>query len=337
MPAALLRLNARTFPMTPEERSLLESAGAQIIEIEGNRDEEIAAAGAQADAVMVVSACLRGPVIARLEKCRIISRLGTGVDKIDISEATRQGILVTNLPDFCTEEVADHTMALLLASARQLKRCESAMREGRQPRSLTEMHRLSTRTLGLIGYGRIGRAVAVRAQAFGMKVLASDPALSHMDSFRARVRKVDMDTVLAESDYVVLLCPLLPETRRMIAMPRLRKMKPGAALINTARGELIDEDDLAAALQEGAIRYAALDVYAGIDVFNENGFATDHPFFSLENVLMTPHVAAYSEESFADSHRHGAQAVVDVLSGRWPRHPVNPEAVPRFPLERVRG
>ncbi|MHB0936600.1 MAG: C-terminal binding protein [Armatimonadota bacterium] len=330
MKPLVVRLNAVTFPMDAVERGILAEIGAEVVEIEGATDEEILAAARDADAIMVVSAYLHSPVIEALTRCRVISRLGTGVDKIDIAAATRKGIHVVNLPGFCTEEVADHTLALLLAAARRLPYFTAAMRRGEQPHDLEGMHRLSTRTLGLIGFGRIGRAVARRAQGFGMRVLAHDPMLTEEAAAREGVTAVDFDTVLAEADYLAPLCPLTPATRGMLGLREFRKMKPSAVVVNTGRGELIIEDDLVTALREGIIRFAALDVYAGINVFAEGGFLTDHPFFSLENILLMPHVAAYSQESFAESHRDGARAVVEVLSGQPPSHPVNPEVVPWF-------
>ena len=330
MTPLVVRLNAVTSPMDAVERDILAEVDARVVEIEGATDDEILAAARDADAIMIVSAYLRGPVIAVLNRCRVISRLGTGVDKIDIAAATAKGIYVVNLPDFCTEEVADHTMALLLSAARRLPFFTEAMRQGQQPHDLGGMHRLSTRTLGLIGFGRIGRAVARRAQAFGMRVLACDPALTAEDAAHEGVTSANFDAVLAEADYLAPLCPLTPATRGLLGLPEFRRMKPNAVLVNTGRGELIVEEDLVTALREGSIRFAALDVYAGINVFAEGGFPTDHSLFTLENVLLTPHVAAYSQESSAESHRDGARAVVEVLTGRPPSHPVNPEVTLRL-------
>ena len=329
----VIRLNAVTFPMPSDERRILDSIKARVIEIEGAGDAEVEAVAAGADAVMIISAYLRASVIRALVRCRIISRIGTGVDKIDIEQATRQGIIVTNLPDFCTDEVADHTLALLLAAARQLKFFDAQIRLGRQPREVRDMHRLAGRKLGIIGFGRIGRAVAARARAFGMTILACDPGLAAEDAERLGVQAVNLDKILAVSDYLCLLCPLLPSTRRILTAKQFAEMKPGAVLINTGRGELVDEDDLVEALRSGKIRYAAIDVFAGINIFTPDGFPTEHPFFKLDNVLLTPHVAAYSEESLREARTRGAQAVADVLSGRWPRYPVNPRVAPWFPIE----
>ncbi|MHB0935019.1 MAG: C-terminal binding protein [Armatimonadota bacterium] len=330
MTPLVVRLNAITSPMDAVERGILAEIDVRVVEIEGATDEEILNAARDADAIMIVSAYLRGPVIEALTRCRVISRLGTGTDKIDITAATAKGIYVVNLPDFCTEEVADHTMALLLSAARRLPFFAAAMRQGRQPHDLEGMHRLSTQTLGLIGFGRIGRAVAWRARAFGLRVLACDPALTADDAAQEGVTAANFDAVLAEADYLALLCPLTPQTRGLLGLREFRRMKPTAVLVNTGRGELVVEEDLVTALREGMIRFAALDVYAGINVFAEGGFPADHPFFGLENVLLTPHVAAYSQESSASSHRDGARAVVEVLTGLPPSHPVNPEVTPWF-------
>jgi D-3-phosphoglycerate dehydrogenase len=278
---------------------------------------------------MVCSAYVRTNVIRALTRCRIISRIGTGIDKIDIDQATACGIVVTNVPDFSTNEVADHTLALLLNVARCIKENDTMARQGRRPDILLQLHRLTTRTLGIIGFGRIGRAVAQRATAFGMTVLACDPALSPGENLGHNVTVADRDTVLASADYLCLFCPLTAKTRRMIGMSELRKMKPTAAIVNTGRGELINEDDLAMALRDGVIRAAALDVHGHTDVFAEDGFATTHPLFHLPNVLISPHVAALSQEACFEVAIRAAQAIADAFAGRPAKHPVNPTVVPR--------
>jgi D-3-phosphoglycerate dehydrogenase len=325
-----VRLNARTLPVSETEHSLLATLDAELIEVEGATDAEVLAACRDADAILIVSAYLRGHVIDELTRCKIISRIGTGVDKIDIDAATRKGIIVNNLPNVFTEEVADHTLALLLAAARQIMFLDREMRQGRQPPGLSHMHRLSAQTVGIIGLGLIGRAVAKRCLAFGLRVLAHDPCLTPELAAREGVIAADLDTLLAESDYLCPLCPLLPQTRGMLAMPQFRKMKRTTVLVNTGRGELTNEDDLATALKEGVIRYAALDVFGIVNVFDVDGFPTDHPLFKLDNVLLTPHVAAASEEAGAECRRRAAQAVVDVLRGAWPEHAVNPTVTPWF-------
>ncbi len=329
-PPLVVRLNARTVPLSDIERRVLAPLTPRIVELEGATDDEIRTAARAADALMVVSASLHGPVIADLARCKVISRLGTGVDKIDVAAATQRGIIVNNLPDAFTEEVADHTLALLLAAARQLLPLDRATRQGQRPRDIAGFHRLAAQTVGLIGFGRIGRAVARRCRAFGLRVLAADPLLTPETAAREGVTAADLPALLAAADYVCLLCPLLPTTRGLLALPQFRQMKRSAVLINTGRGELTNEDDLAAALRDGLIRYAALDVFGVVNVFREGGFPTDHALFQQDHVLLTPHVAAASAEAAVDCQRRGAQAVVDVLAGRWPEHAVNPEVKPWF-------
>ena len=326
----VLRLNAETYKPIPQEIHILAEAGLTVCEIEGDHDEEILAHAETADAVMIISAYLRAPVIEKLKRCRIISRLGTGYDKIDVRQATKQGIYVTNVPHFSTNEVADHTMAMLLCAARRIKEYEQLMRQGQRPSYLDGSHRLATQTVGLVGFGRIGKAVAKRAKAFGLTVLAHDPMLTASVAAEEGVTAADLDSLLSNSDYVCMLCPLMDSTRGMIGMDQFRKMKRSAVFVNTARGELVNENDLVQALKDKIIRYAAIDVYGGINVFAADGFSTDHPYFSLENIVMTPHCAALSEEAIAESFTTGAQAVADVLQGRKPKYLVNPGVKPWF-------
>lgn len=323
-PPVVLRLNAQTFPIKPEERSILAAVGAEIIEAEHpdacERLDEI-------DAVMIVSAYLHASTIKRLPRCRIISRIGTGTDKIDVEQASAQGIIVTNVPDFATHEVADHTLALLLSASRKLKYYESSMRAGHRPFDTGILHRLSTQTLGIIGFGNIGRAVAARAQAFGLRIIVCDPCLTEAAAAAQGVTPANLETVLAESDTLCLLCPLTPATRGMLAMPEFRKMKRTAVLINTGRGELVNERDLAEALKTGVIAYAGLDVFGEINVFSPDGFSCDHPLFGLENAQLTPHVAANSREALDEAQTRAAQAVADVFSDKRPTHIINFKAL----------
>lgn len=328
----VVRLNAQTLPMSDEERRTLAVLEPRLAEVETAGDDALLEMLRDADAVVIVSAYLRPPVVAALNRCKIISRSGTGVDKIDVAGATRKGIIVNNLPDAFTDEVADHTLALLLAAARRLPFLDRLMRQGRTLRGDGGIHRLARQTAGIVGLGHIGRAVARRCRAFGLRVLACDPCLTPEAAAREGVTAVNLDTLLAEADYVCLLCPLTASTRGMLAMPQFKKMKPSAILVNTGRGELVNEDDLAVALRDGVIQFAALDVFGVVNIFDANGFSTDHPLFKLDNALLTPHFGSNSVEALLDSRRRAAQAVVDVLSGKWPEHPVNPEVTPWFPM-----
>ncbi|MGV8139659.1 MAG: NAD(P)-dependent oxidoreductase [Mangrovibacterium sp.] len=185
------------------------------------------------------------------------------------------------------------------------------------------MHRLSVQTLGIIGFGRIGKAVAKRATSFGMRVLICDPVVSQEEARNEGCEKVGFEAILKKSDYLSLLCPLNSSTREMIKMKELKKMKRTSVFVNTGRGELINEYDLSEALGTGIIQYAAIDVFGRLNVFAEDGFSVDHSYFSLDNILLTPHIAALSEESMAASRSEGAMAVVDFLSGKSPSHVIN--------------
>lgn len=329
----VLRLDAKSRPMLAEERSILDSLNAVILEVEDLYNENIEQIALEKiDAVIISAKNLHADVIKKMTRCRIISRMGVGVDKIDIEQATRQGILVTNLPGFCVQEVADHTMALLLACARMLKEFEKEMRKGYRIPILLDgkIHRLSNCILGIIGFGNIGRAVAIRARGFGMRILVYDPKIQKKDEHEYKVSAVEFEELLKLSDFVVLVCPLTPQTKQMFKIEQFRMMKKTSVIINTGRGGLIKEDDLVDALTEGVIRYAALDVFEGIDVLNPAGFKTDNPLFLLENVLMTPHMASSSVEMIPEQRIRSANAVVDVLSGQWPEDLVNPEVIPWF-------
>lgn len=293
----------------------------------------------ECDALFVVSANLPTRVIQSLRRCRVISRLGTGTDKIDVATATKMGIVVTNVPYFCVQEQADHTMMLLLALERKLPRMMEAVAQGswNQAKRATApaTYRLSHRTLGLVGFGNSGRETAKRARAFGMRVLGTRRNLdaARADAEALGVELVDLDTILAESDYVSLHLPLDASTYHLIDEAALRKMKPTAALINTSRGAIVDEMALVRALREGVIACAGIDTFEHIDIFGEEK-RPDHPFLEMDNVILTPHVAAMSVQAAEDVGRGGIENVVTILSGHWPcpEHIVNRGVVPRVPL-----
>ena len=259
--------------------------------------------------LLVVSSGIPREVIEGLHKCRVISRLGAGTDKIDVSAATERGILVTNVPDFCLDEQAEHTLALLLAFCRRLPFMIDAMRRGNwTARSHADVHRLAGQTMGLVGFGAGAQAVAVRAAAFGLRLLAwvrnREKYAAVAD--RLGVTLAPLNVVLSTADYVSLHLPLTAETRGLLDATRLGLMKPTAVLVNTAHGALVDEAALIAALQEGRLRGAALDVFDGINVFAEPGPPPAHPLYELDNVILTPHCAGSSVESSLDSKRRGA-------------------------------
>src|SRR5262245_41056780 len=332
-----VRLNATTYPVEPAERAELERVGCEFIAIERHQTQEVVAAAAECDALLVVSAYVPAPVIERLTRCRVISRLGAGTDRIDIEAATRCGIVVANVPDFCVNEQAEHTMALLLAMARRVPWMTAAMHRFEwSARHDPGVHRVAGRTLGLVGFGTGAKAVAERARGFGLCLLgwARTPDRHRADADRLGVELVGLDVLLEQSDFISIHLPLTPETRHLIDASRLARMKPTAVLINTARGAVIDERALVEALRRKGIAGAALDVFEGIDVFSLPGTPADHPLLSLDNVILTPHCAGSSVESTLDSKLRGARNAAAVLSGKWPPSVVIPGVLPRFPLSK---
>ena len=278
-------------------------------------------------------------VVEAMTQCRLIARQGTGTDKIDVARATELGIVVANTPYFCIEEQADHAMAMLLSLARKLTVAQNAMTAGdviRARRAVSSNLRLSTTTLGLVGFGRSAVHTARRARGFGMRVLATrnNKNAPRDEADALGVIMADLDTVLRESDFVSLHVPLTTSTYHMIDAAALQKMKPTAYLINTSRGALVDEPALYAAIREGRLAGAGIDTFEQIDIFQEELPPRLHPLTGLENVILTPHVAAGSIQASAEIYLTAIDNVVDVLSGRWPlaENIVNPTVAPRFPL-----
>lgn len=330
-----VRLNALTYPVEDAERRELAQANAKLVEIEGQSPEEILAAAEDCDALLVVSSRVPGEVIERLSRCRVIARLGAGTDKIDVAAATRRGIIVANVPDFCLNEQAEHTMALLLAFARRLPFMMSAM-HGYEwgARHHPGVHRLAGQTLGLLGFGASAQAVARRAAAFDLRLRAwvRNPVKAQAAAENLGVKLCPLEELLSQSDFISIHLPLTEETHHLLNAERLACLKPSAVLINTARGAIVDEAALVEILQQRKIGGAALDVFEGIDVFALPGTPAEHPLLELDNAILTPHCAGSSVESSLDSKVRGARNAADVLRGIWPRHVVNPEVTPLWPL-----
>jgi len=275
-----------------------------------------------ADALLVTYAKITGDMIGQLTKCRIISRMGIGTDNIDIEAATKARIVVTKVPDYCTDEVSDHTMALLLAVVRKIPFINAQVHGGtwKMP-AVVPIHRLRGSVLGLMGFGRIPQLVAPKAKAFGLRVIAYDPYASKEVFAAAGVESVDFPTLLQTSDYVSIHSPLVPETKHLFGADTFRQMKQTAYLVNTARGPIIDEAALAAALDAGDISGAAL------DVMEQEPPGAVSPLYGRDNVIITPHTSFYSEESLVDLQTKAAEEVAAVLGGKAPRNPVNPEVL----------
>jgi D-3-phosphoglycerate dehydrogenase len=335
----VVRLNAAISPVDEYETSLYKRHGIQPILIEANTPEEIILQVSGSDAILVVSTALPTQVIETLSRCRIISRLGIGTDKIDVETAKRMGILVTNVPGCFSEEMADHTMGFILALARKFPQMGKAVVEGAWSHSrqlAAQNHRLSGSTLGLVGFGDSARLVARRARVFGLRMLATRRNLGNPcpEADELGVKIVDLDTLLSESDFVSLHLPLNKNTHHLFDRATLEKMKPGAYLINTARGAIIDEYALANLLKEGHLGGAGLDTFEHINPFSGIDSPPEHPLLHLDNVLLTPHVAALSVEGMREVSKKGIENVAAVLKGSWPpsERIVNTGVSPRFPL-----
>jgi D-3-phosphoglycerate dehydrogenase len=279
--------------------------------------DDIIAVAKDADAVLVTYAKLTREVITQFSRCRAIGRFGLGVDNIDLVAAKEKGIAVNYVPDYCIREVSDHAMALLLALIRKIPFSNKLVQSGRwEMPAVVPIRRIEGTVLGLIGFGHIPRLVAPKAQAFGIKVIAYDP-FAKPEAFKAAgVESVDLDTLLRSSDYVSMHAPLLPATRGMVNAAAFAKMKKGAYVVNTARGPLIDEPALVAALDSGQVGGAGLDVVAA------EPLAKDSPLLGRDNVIISPHTAFYSIEALNELQTKCASDVARVLSGEKAVYPI---------------
>lgn len=322
MPDKIVLVTDITWPSTAPEAKVLEAVGARLLLAQTGSEEELLALVPQADAILTCFKKVSAAVIRAGPKLQVVGRYGIGVDNIAVDEATRLGIPVTNVPAYCLDEVAEHVMALILACARQVVRYNAAVHAGTWSlKTGMPLFRVRGRALGIVGFGKIGRALAEKAQAFGMRVLAHAPR-ANPEALRAHgVQPASLEELLHEADFVSIHTPLTPATRGLLNAERLRGMKPTAYLINTARGAIVDNVALLQALRAGWIAGAA------VDVFDPEPLPADHPLLQLPNFIVTPHVAFYSEESIVDLETLAAQNVAAILSGRRPAAVVNPEVL----------
>lgn len=281
------------------------------------------------DAVIVYhEVALTAALVAGMSRCRIIARGGVGYDNVDLAAAAARGIIVTNVPDYGVDEVADHAVGLMLALRRGICRCQQQLRGGLAPwdrRAVEPLQRLAGQTFGVIGCGRIGTATALRAKALRMEVMFHDPYLAPGIEKALNLRRAyHLDELLAGSDVVSIHAPLTAETRGMLNAPAISRMRQGAVLVNTARGAIADTGALAAAIADGSLGGVA------IDVLPEEPATLDDPLVRLwqaggagsERVILTPHIAYYSEQGLEEIRRSTAEEVRRVLCGEVPRHPV---------------
>ncbi len=311
-----------TLAVKAQMEQTLAGVGA-VLEIGQHRtDEAVVAVAREADLVMVQSVrpLLNSRTIPQLQACRGIIRLGLGYDSVDLQAATQAGIPVSNVVEWCNEEVAEHTLALLMASVRKVPILDSILHSERWSRiEAAPVFRLHGKTVGLIGFGRIAQAVAQRLHGFGVTILVYDPYIDENFMQPFGVQKVGLEELCRRSDYVSVHARLTPETTHLLSERELGWMKPEAVLVNTSRGPIVDEGALVAALQQGRLRGAAL------DVMEKEPLAADSPLRQMANVILTPHLASYSLEAVGELYIKGAEIAADMLSGKWVRTIVNPQ------------
>jgi len=324
----IVRLDSDKLEVHPEEKRFFAEAGATLHLSLASDPAVLARELAEADAVAVVGSKIPETVVKAMQRCRVIARYGVGVDNVAVDTATSKGIVVTNAPRFCKNEMAEHTWALILAVARHIVSYDRMTRQSTTPMPAPYIqgmiHRLAGRTLGLVGFGLIGRNVAQRAHAFEMRVVVHDPMVDAETIESTGAVPMDLPTLLSTSDIVSLHCPLTPATHHLIGEPQLRQMQSTAILINTSRGAVVDEAALVRALTDGWIRGAGLDVYE-----NEPP-RKDHPLFAMDNVVLTPHSAALSDEATVEQRITGCSQALAVLAGERPLHLVNRDVKPWF-------
>ena len=309
----------------PREEAELAKADAALVAASAKTPEEMIEAAKEADGILSSWQPVGGEVFTACPSVKVIVRYGIGFDNIDLQAATDNEVVVCNITDYCIDEVATHAVSMVLALNRKLVLHNNAARTGeRQP--LPPSGKLRGETIGLVGFGNIARAAAVRAQAFGLKVVACDPYIAEGEATEQGVELVSLTELLSGSDYVSVHTPLNAETRGLIGAEELALMKPSAYLVTTCRGGVVDEWALYEALKEERI------AGAGVDVWDPEPVQQDHPLLEFENVIATPHSAYYSDESVLLLQSRVGEAAADVLRGYLPRNVVNRQVLERVEL-----
>jgi D-3-phosphoglycerate dehydrogenase / 2-oxoglutarate reductase len=318
MPRTVIAITDSPFPSLDPAKRALARLDPEYRMARSAAADDILAAARDADAVLVTYAKLTGDLLRQLRNCKAIGRFGLGVDNIDLPAAKELGIAVNYVPDYCLREVSDHAMALLLALARKVTHANALVQSGRwEVPPLVPLRRLEGQSLGLVGFGNIPRALVPKARAFGLRVLAHDPYVADATFAAAGVEGVSFDDLLARSDFVSVHAPLLPATRGLMNAAAFAKMKKGAYLINTARGPLVDEAALVAALDSGRLGGAAL------DVVTTEPLPEDSALLGRDNLILTPHTAFYSVEALEELQVKCASDVARVLSGETAVYPIS--------------
>lgn len=306
-----------TFPDLARERLAAESAGAAFEAFQCRSAEDVARAIAGADVAVVQFAPCDAAAIARLAPGAALLRYGIGYDNIDVAAAAARGVPVGYVPDYCIDEVADHTVSLMLSLLRKLPRLDASVREGRWEAvaAARPLRPFGETVAGFLGFGRIGREISRRLKPFGFEIIAADPALDPRQAQEWGVRLVDLPTLFREADALSLNAPATPETTGIVNAANIALMKRDAVVVNTARGKLVDEPALARALREGAI------AGAGLDVFEAEPLPADSPLRDAPNLILTPHAAWYSEAAIGRLQQLVADDIAAILAGGRPRKP----------------
>jgi len=324
----VVHIDAKESPLELE-RNALAGIDCEIVSVAVASEGEIIEAVKNATVILNDHSPVNRAMVDQLENCKLIIRYGHGYDTVDVDACTEAGIIVTNIAGSTSEEVSNHALTLLLASARELKRLDLATTSGRwgEVYSRSILNHIYGETVGIVGFGWIGRAMARKCKALGMTVLVNDPYVGDHLAVEYQVDFVPKDELLERSDYVSLHVPHLDSTHHFIDSAALDLMKHAAYLVNTSRGPVVDEQALIAALKAGKI------AGAGIDVYEQEPLSVDNPLLSMENVICTPHVAGSSEIGWEIIRRRAGEEAARVLLGRRPDVVVNPEVLGRMSLQ----
>ncbi|WP_227888628.1 C-terminal binding protein [Cytobacillus oceanisediminis] len=294
------------------EEDVFKESGLDIefVKAQCKTEDEVAEQAKHADAILNQYAPISSRVIESLENAKVISRYGVGVNTIDLDAANEKGITVANVPDYGMEEVSNHALALLLSWARKVTLLNNEVKKGNWDfKACVPIHRFNNQTVGVLGFGRIPRRFIEKVKPLGFKLAAYDPFVSAEDMASAGVQKMELDEIISEADYLSVHVPLIKDTFHLLNADRFSQMKKNAVIINTARGPIIDEKALIEALENGIIAGAAL------DVAEEEPISIDSPLLHMDNVIITPHSAWYSEEAMVELRQKAAKNIVQVLKG----------------------
>lgn len=306
------------------EEDILSQAGANIVVANSASEAELLRLAPTADGILTCWKQVSGNVIRNANRCLSIGRFGIGLDNIDVRSATEAGIVVTNVPAYCIDEVSDHAMALILSCARKTAFYDRNIKSGSYDlQAGPSLYRIKGKTLGIVGFGRIGKAVCAKARAFGLDIIVYDPHVDARSIAQAAVRSVSFSDLVKQSDFISIHVPLSSETSRLFTYQTFREMKPTAIIVNTSRGDVIDSAGLLIALDEKLI------AGAGLDVLSQEPPSAGDRLVTHSRTVITPHAAFNSEESLLELRKSTATQMADVLSGRRPQNIVNEEVLQR--------